>query len=73
MIHADSFTVDPNAWYHISVKWLYKWKCFVLNTPSPLVEMAPNHLVGVLPPGPIANEHDLFENGKIKGDLRINL
>jgi len=58
----------------ISNKWLYLWKCFILDKVcsqstskviekigwEELVELSDNPVVGVLPPGMITNEEDLF-------------
>ena len=56
----------------VSNKWLYKWKCFIQNRVTlnnyfdnadwaACISISNNSDVGVLPPGLISNEEDLFE------------
>lgn len=59
----------------ISNKWLYLWKCFILNKIceqkedlseenedwSQSLVRSLNPVVGILPPGMISNEEDLFD------------
>jgi len=73
-------------WFMISNKWLYLWKCFVLNRLctasaeddddwSDYVDQSENPAIGILPPGMISNEEDLMvtEEKKLLEGLRINL
>jgi len=87
------------VWFIISNKWLYKWKCFIQNQVTlnnffdneewaASITLSNNSEVGVLPPGLISNEEDLFAEadtsaldqdfvvipGKaLKKDLRVNI
>ena len=91
---------QSQIWYMVSNKWLYKWKCFMQNevTLNSLfdneewaasISLSTNSEIGVLPPGLISNEEDLFSDAQeapevhlpeeviagkaIKKDLRVNI
>ena len=65
----------------LSNKWLYLWKCFVLNRVckddnddwGDYVSQSENPAIGVLPPGMITNEEDLMVDQRLVEGLRINL
>ena len=63
---------NSTVWYIISNKWLYKWKCFIQNQVTlnnffdndewaASISISNNSEIGILPPGLISNEEDLFE------------
>ena len=63
---------SSTVWYIISNKWLYKWKCFIQNQVTlnnffdndewaASISISNNSEIGILPPGLISNEEDLFE------------
>lgn len=63
---------NATVWYIISNKWLYKWKCFIQNQVTlnnffdnddwaASISISNNSEIGILPPGLISNEEDLFE------------
>ena len=63
---------QQTVWYIISNKWLYKWKCFIQNQVTlnnffdndewaASISISNNSEIGILPPGLISNEEDLFE------------
>ena len=63
---------NSNVWYIISNKWLYKWKCFIQNQVTlnnffdndewaASISISNNSEIGILPPGLISNEEDLYE------------
>ena len=75
-------TDKSEHWFIISNKWLYLWKCFVLNRLCPddedwgaYVAQSENPAIGILPPGMISNEEDLMVQGekRLVEGLRINL
>lgn len=68
----QSLQGQSTVWYIISNKWLYKWKCFIQNEVTlnnffdneewaASISLSNNSEIGVLPPGLISNEEDLFE------------
>lgn len=70
----QSDKATSSVWYIISNKWLYKWKCFIQNSVTlnnyfdnedwaASISLSNNSEIGVLPPGLISNEEDLFEDG----------
>jgi DUSP domain len=93
LIHADKESTQNKVWYLVSNKWLYEWKCFIQNRISlnqlfdnkswtKRVRKSENLDIGVLPPGPITNQQDLFtqialEDGtcrlQLKQGLRVNI
>ena len=77
VIEADkagqSLQGHSTIWFVISNKWLYKWKCFIQNQVTlnnffdnedwaASISLSNNSDIGVLPPGLISNEEDLFED-----------
>ena len=74
----QSLQGNSTIWYIISNKWLYKWKCFIQNQVTlnnffdnedwaASISISTNSDIGVLPPGLISNEEDLFENTDAAG------
>ena len=68
----QSLQSSSTVWFIISNKWLYKWKCFMQNQVTlnnffdneewaAQITLSTNSEIGVLPPGLISNEEDLFE------------
>ena len=64
---------QSTVWFIISNKWLYKWKCFIQNQVTlnnffdneewaASISLSNNSEIGVLPPGLISNEEDLFDD-----------
>ena len=69
----QSVQATSSIWYVISNKWLYKWKCFIQNQVTlnnyfdndewaASISLSNNSEIGVLPPGLISNEEDLFDD-----------
>jgi hypothetical protein len=89
MICADKEMTQNKNWYLVSNKWIYRWKCFIQNkvtlnhlfdnkTWAKHIKKSENLDIGVLPPGPITNQQDLFtqialEDGTCRLQLKPNL
>jgi len=74
----DLLTTDvvdmESYWYLVSTEWLNQWKSFVFNKAGKNSRISSNTLIGVLPPGPIANYCLLLKDKKtIKENLKIVL
>ena len=79
----QSLQSNSTVWYIISNKWLYKWKCFVQNQVTlnnffdndewaASISISNNSEIGILPPGLISNEEDLFEEVSQGGDANAS-
>ena len=79
----QSLQSNSTVWYIISNKWLYKWKCFVQNQVTlnnffdndewaASISISNNSEIGILPPGLISNEEDLFEEVGQGGDANAS-
>jgi hypothetical protein len=85
MVFADKECSAPQkVWYLVSNKWLYEWKCFVQNkiTLNQLfdnkswakhIRKSENLDIGILPPGPVSNQQDLFVEIIVDGRCQLKL